>query len=63
VNWLLMLAPLLFAAAYCLARAVVDARQRRWWWAITGLVAAIAIITLPLPTHAVKVTIPVSDAD
>lgn len=48
------------AAIYCLARAFVDFREKRYVWAALGLLTAIAIIAVPIPTHAVKVDIPVN---
>ena len=57
--WFGMIA-VFFAAAYCVARAILDIRQRRYVWAAFGFLAAVAILTMPIPTHAVKVDIPLS---
>jgi hypothetical protein len=62
VTWFWAIAPLLCAAIYCIARAIVDVRQRRWWWALAGFVSAAIILATPIPTHAVKVNLPVSNA-
>ena len=52
----------ILAAAYCVARAVVDLRQKHYAWAVFGLLAAGAILAAPIPTHAVKVDIPINEA-
>jgi hypothetical protein len=46
------------AAVYCLARAVVDLLQKRYVWAVMGLLAAIALVAVPIPTHAIKLDVP-----
>jgi len=51
---------LIFAAAYCIVKGVQDLRQRKYVWAALGFVAAVAILAMPIPTHAVKVDIPPS---
>lgn len=48
----------LLAAAYCIARAILDLRQRQYVWAMLGLFAAAAIVFTPVQTHAVKVELP-----
>lgn len=50
--WMLALAA---AGLYCLARGIVDLRARRYGWALAGLVSAAAILTVPIPSHAVKI--------
>ena len=42
------------AVLYCLGRAVVDFRQRRFGWAAAGLICAILLLSIPIETHAVK---------
>lgn len=59
--WLFWNTALLAAAAYCAVRAVVDFRQRRYAWAALGIASAAVILLVPIPTHAVKVTLPVSE--
>jgi hypothetical protein len=46
------------AAAYCLARGIVDLRQRRFAWGALGIVSGILIMTVPIQTHAVKYDLP-----
>jgi hypothetical protein len=50
--------PLACAALYCIARAVSDLRVRRYGWALCGIASAVAILTVPIPTHAVKIDLP-----
>ncbi|KQM86586.1 hypothetical protein ASE67_08455 [Sphingomonas sp. Leaf23] len=50
--WMLALAA---ADLYCLARGIVDLRARRYGWALAGLASAAAILTVPIPSHAVKI--------
>ncbi len=54
---------LLLAAAYCLARAFADLRQRRVRWGLAGIASFVAILVVPIQTHAVKVTLPVNNAN
>jgi len=49
----------LAAGIYCIARAIVDLRQRKYIWAALGFVSAAIFILSPIPTHAVKVDLPV----
>ena len=46
------------AAAYCIARAVIDLREKRYVWAAIGIVAGAAILLTPIQTHAIKVDLP-----
>ena len=46
------------AALYCLARAVMDFRERRFAWGAAGLLCAILLLLAPVATHAVKVDLP-----
>ena len=48
------------AAIYCVARAIQDLRERRYVWAVLGVLAAVAIMAVPIPTHAEKVDIPLN---
>ena len=52
------MAGLALAALYCVVRSVFDLRQKRYVWGFLGLLAAAAIVTTPVPTHAVKVVLP-----
>ena len=54
----LSLSLLFWAAIYCLARAVVDLRSRRYWWAAAALLSLVGILTVPVQTHAVKIDLP-----
>ena len=49
----------LAAGIYCIARAIVDLRQRKYIWAAFGLVSATIFVLSPIQTHAVKVDLPV----
>jgi hypothetical protein len=44
----------LLAGLYCLSRAVVDLRQRKFVWGIFGIVSAAIILLMPIQSHAVK---------
>ena len=44
-------------ALYCLARAIVDLRQRRYIWGIVGIACGGVTLLTPVPTHAVKVNL------
>ncbi len=46
------------AAAYCVVRAVVDLREKRYIWGGVGVASALALVLIPIPTHAIKVEIP-----
>lgn len=48
----------LAAAIYCIAKAVIDLRARRYVWGIIGLLSAVVFLTTPIQTHAVKVDLP-----
>jgi len=48
-------------AAYCLARAFDDLRRRRYIWAAFGLLAGAALLFTTVPTHAVKVDLPMPE--
>jgi len=48
------------AAGYCVARAIQDLRARSYVWAALGILAAGAIFTIPIPTHAVKIEVPLT---
>jgi hypothetical protein len=48
----------LVTVAYCIARAVVDLRQKRYVWAAAGILCGAAILLTPIQTHAVKLDLP-----
>jgi hypothetical protein len=50
----------LAAAIYCMAKAVVDFRARRYGWGIVGLLSAVVFLVTPVPTHAVKIDLPLA---
>lgn len=59
--WISML--VLFATiVYCTARAIVDLRQKRMIWGIVGLASALALMSLPIKTHAVKINLPAASS-
>ena len=49
-------------ALFCIVRAGFDFAARRIWWSVAGLIVALAFVTVPVPTHAVKVDLPVAGA-
>ncbi|WP_230772353.1 hypothetical protein [Sphingomonas sp. Leaf4] len=48
----------LAAAIYCIAKAVIDLRARRYVWGTIGLLSAAVFLTTPIQTHAVKIDLP-----
>jgi hypothetical protein len=48
----------LTAAVHCLARSVVDLREKRYTWGALGLLSCVVFVTAPVQTHAVKLDIP-----
>lgn len=50
----------LAAVIYCIAKAVIDLRARRYGWAIIGLLSAVVFLVTPIQTHAVKIDLPVA---
>ena len=44
----------LAAAVYCIARGVVDLRQRRFVWGALGILSGLVLSLTPIETHAVK---------
>ena len=49
---------LIAAACYCLARGAADLVQRRYAWAVAGLVIGCAILLTPLQSRAIKIDLP-----
>ena len=46
------------AAIYCIAKAVIDLRARKYGWGIVGLLSAVVFLLTPIQTHAVKIDLP-----
>ena len=49
----------LAASLYCIVRAIVDFRQRKYAWAVLGFASAVIFLLAPVQTHAIKVDLPV----
>jgi hypothetical protein len=45
---------------YCIVQAVRDLRAKQYGWAIAAMLSATVLLTMPIQSHAVKVTIPQS---
>lgn len=58
--WILLLWSIaaLTAAIYCIAKAVIDLRARRFMWAIVGILGAVIFMLTPIQTRAVKADLP-----
>lgn len=48
------------ATLYCLIKAVLDLRARKYGWGVMGLFSAAVFLLTPIPSHAVKVDLPVA---
>lgn len=46
------------ASIYCIARGVVDLRQRRFLWGALGIVSGLLLGLTPIQSHAVKYDLP-----
>ena len=59
--WIFHLWPLalLLATVYCLVKAVLDFRARKYVWGGIGLASALVFMSVPISTHPVKVSLPV----
>lgn len=57
--WFSMIA-LLAVIIYCVVQAVRDVRAKRYGWAAAAALSALLLLTLPIPTHAVKVDLPMN---
>lgn len=55
---LFWIAALLAVVLYCIAQAVRDFRAKRYGWAIAAAASAAVLLTVPFPTHAVKIDLP-----
>lgn len=40
---------------FCIVRGIVDMRDHRYLWGSIGILAGLALIMTPIPTHAVKI--------
>ena len=50
----------LAAGIYCVTKAVMDLRLRRYTWGAVGLASAAVFLLTPIQTHSVKVDLPVA---
>ena len=57
----LWLAAMSLAIIYCFARGAWDLRQKRYLWGILGLLSGIAMSTMPIQSHAIKMDLPVNN--
>jgi hypothetical protein len=48
------------AGAFCVVRGIVDLRARRYAWGAIGVVIGLAVLCMPVQTHAVKIDLPAS---
>lgn len=48
----------MIATIYCIVRAAVDLRQKRYVWAAIGACCAALLLLAPIETHAVKIDLP-----
>jgi hypothetical protein len=48
----------LAAGIYCVVRAILDLRQRRYAWSAVGFLCAAGLLLTPIQTHAVKYDVP-----
>lgn len=51
----------LAAAIYCVMKAVIDLRARRYVWGALGLLSAAVFLLTPTQTHSVAVDLPATD--
>jgi hypothetical protein len=51
---------LFLAGIYCVAQGIQDVRQKRYLWGALGILSAIPIWLAPIPSHAIKIDLPVS---
>ncbi len=48
----------LAAAIYCLTKAVMDLRSRRYGWGLLGLISVAVFLLTPIQTHVVTLDLP-----
>jgi uncharacterized membrane protein HdeD (DUF308 family) len=49
------------AMVYCFVRGAWDLRQKRYLWGVLGIVSGIAVGTMPIQSHAIKIDLPASN--
>ena len=45
---------------FCVVRGIFDLRAKRYVWGAAGLVLGFGLMLMPVPTHAVKIDLPVN---
>ena len=53
----------LLAGIYCIARAIVALRMRKYVWGVMGIASAAIFLLTPIQSHAVKFDLPANSAD
>ncbi|WP_294236398.1 hypothetical protein [uncultured Sphingomonas sp.] len=48
------------ASVFCLVRGVLDCRRGHYVWGVLGIASSLVFMLTPIPTHAVKVDLPVN---
>ena len=57
----LSFAALIFVMVFCLAVGIRDVRRKDYLWAVIAFVAAGLMILIPIPSHEVKVELPMAN--
>ena len=57
----LSFAALILVALFCLAVGIREVRRKDYIWAVTAFVVAGLVIIIPIPSHALKVELPIAD--
>ena len=52
-----LIVPLL-VALFCLVQSIRDLRRKQYVWAAFGMAGFLALILLPIPTHAINIDLP-----
>lgn len=60
-SWL-WIAALPLVALYCVMQAIRNIRAKRYAWATAAALSAAVVLTIPIPTHAVKVNLPAASS-
>ena len=47
-------------AAFGVVRGLADLHARRWAWGACGLLLGLAVLVMPIRTHAVKIDLPIA---
>jgi hypothetical protein len=50
----------LAACLYCIVRGVVDLRQKKYVWGVLGIASAAVFMFVRVPSHAVKIDLPIA---